>query len=79
MTRRAVKRQTPRSKSKGGEHVSDKDQERAELEALLAERLKLAEDPNYEGELLSRRDHLVLFTVGIIVPVILLIIGWVTR
>jgi hypothetical protein len=59
--------------------VSDKDQERAELEALLAERLKLAEDPSYEGELLSRSDHVILFTVGIIVPAILLIIGWVTR
>ncbi len=59
--------------------MEDRDQERVELEALLAERLKLAEDPSYEGEVLSRGDHLVLFTVGIIVPVILLIIGWVAR
>jgi len=59
--------------------MEDRAQERVELEALLAERLKLAEDPSYEGEVLSRGDHLVLFTVGIIVPVILLIIGWVAR
>lgn len=59
--------------------MSDKDQDRAELEALLAERLKLAEEPGYEGELLSRGDHLILFAVGIVVPAILLIIGWVTR
>jgi len=59
--------------------MEDRAQERVELEALLAERLKLAEDPSYEGEVLSRGDHLVLFTGGIIVPVILLIIGWVAR
>jgi hypothetical protein len=59
--------------------VATNDEERAELEALLAERLKLAEDPSYEGELLSGRDHLVLVTVGIIVPIILLAIGWAVR
>jgi hypothetical protein len=59
--------------------VSDRDQERAELEALLVERLELAQDTSYEGELLSRGDHLVLFAVGIVVPIILLIIGWVAR
>ncbi len=59
--------------------MADKEAERAELEALLAERLKLAEDPGYEGELLSRGDHLILFTVGIVIPVILLVIGWVVQ
>jgi len=59
--------------------VATKDEERAELEALLAERLKLAEDPSYEGELLSGGDHLLLFTVGIIVPIVLLAIGWVMK
>jgi hypothetical protein len=55
------------------------DEEVKELEALLAERLKLAEDPSYEGELLSSSDHLLLFTVGIIVPIVLLVIGWVVK
>jgi hypothetical protein len=64
---------------KGDDSVATRDEERAELEALLAERLKLAEDPSYEGELLSGSDHLLLFTVGIIAPTILLAIGWVLR
>ena len=59
--------------------MATKDEERAELEALLADRLKLAEDPGYEGDLLSGGDHLLLFTVGIIAPIILLIIGWVVK
>jgi len=59
--------------------VATRDEQRKELEALLAERLKLAEDPSYEGELLSGGDQLILFTVGIIVPIILLIIGWVVK
>ena len=59
--------------------MATKDEEQKELEALLAERLKLAEDPSYEGELLSSSDHLLLFTVGIIVPIVLLVIGWVVK
>ena len=59
--------------------MATRDEERKELEALLAERLKLAEDPSYEGELLSSSDHLLLFTVGIIVPIVLLVIGWVVK
>ena len=59
--------------------MATKEEERKQLEALLAERLKLAEDPSYEGELLSSSDHLLLFTVGIIVPIILLVIGWVVK
>ena len=46
--------------------MATKDEERAELEAVLAERLKRAEDPSYEGELLSGGDRLLLVTVGII-------------
>ena len=59
--------------------MATKDEERAELEALLAERLKLAKDPSYEGELLSSGDQLLLFTIGIIVPIVLLAIGWVVK
>ena len=59
--------------------MATRDEERKELEALLAERLKLADDPSYEGELLSGSDHLLLFTVGIIVPIVLLVIGWVVK
>ena len=59
--------------------MATKEEERKQLEALLAERLKLAEDPSYEGELLSSSDHLLLFTVGIIVPIVLLAIGWVVK
>jgi hypothetical protein len=59
--------------------VATKDEERKELEALLAERLKLAEDPSYEGDLLTSSDHLLLFTIGIIVPIVLLVIGWVVK
>ena len=55
------------------------DEEVKELEALLAERLKLAEEPGYEGDLLSRGDQLILLTVGIIIPIILLAIGWVVK
>jgi hypothetical protein len=59
--------------------VATKDEERKELEALLAERLKLADDPSYEGDLLTSSDHLLLFTIGIIVPIVLLVIGWVVK
>jgi hypothetical protein len=59
--------------------VATKDEERQELEAMLAERLKLAEEPGYEGDLLSSSDHLILFTVGIIAPIVLLLIGWVVK
>jgi hypothetical protein len=59
--------------------VATKDEERAELEALLAERLELASDPSYEGKLLSAGDQLLLFVVGIIVPIVLLAIGWVVK
>ncbi len=49
------------------------------MEAELAQRLMIAEDPSYEGEVLTKAQHWLLATVGLIVPVILLIIGWVAR
>ena len=39
----------------------------------------MAEDPSYEGEILTGGQHWTLATAGIIIPVILLIIGWVAR
>jgi hypothetical protein len=57
----------------------DYEAERAELERLLAERLKTAEDPSYEGEILTVGQHWILATAGIIIPLVLLIIGWVTK
>jgi hypothetical protein len=57
----------------------DYEAERAELERLLAERLEMAEDPSYEGDILTRGQHWTLATAGIIIPLIMLIIGWVTR
>jgi hypothetical protein len=59
--------------------VATRDEERLELEAMLAERLKLAEEPGYEGDLLSRGDQFILFTIGIIAPIVLLTIGWVVK
>jgi hypothetical protein len=55
------------------------DEEVRELEAMLAERLKLAEEPGYEGALLSSGDQFLLLTVGIIIPIVLLAIGWVVK
>jgi hypothetical protein len=57
----------------------DYEAERVELEKLLAERLELAEDPSYEGEILTRGQQWTLATAGIFIPLILLIIGWVTK
>lgn len=49
------------------------------MEAELAKRLKIAEDPAYEGEVLTKGQHWLLATAGLIIPMILLIIGWVAR
>jgi hypothetical protein len=52
--------------------------EEAELRTLLAERLELIEsDPSYEGAEPTRRDQIVLATVGLIVPALLMVGGWV--
>jgi hypothetical protein len=59
--------------------MATKDEQRAALEAELAQRLKMAEDPSYEGEVLNTRQHWLLATAGLIIPMVLLIIGWVAR
>lgn len=53
------------------------DQEGA-LRRALEERLELVQnDPTYEGAEPTRRDQLTLAVVGLVLPAILLIIGWV--
>jgi hypothetical protein len=59
--------------------MATKDEQRAALEAELAQRLAIAEDPTYEGEILTKGQHWLLATAGLIIPVVLLIIGWVAR
>jgi len=50
----------------------------AELRRLLQERLELVNsDPEYEGAEPTARDQLVLAIVGLVIPAILLIGGWV--
>jgi len=49
-----------------------------ELRRALQERLELVNsDPTYEGAEPTRRDQLVLAIVGLVIPAILLIGGWV--
>ena len=49
-----------------------------ELRRLLAERLELGNsDPTYEGAEPTRRDQVILALVGLVVPAILLVGGWV--
>jgi hypothetical protein len=49
-----------------------------ELHRLLAERLELVNsDPTYEGAEPTSRDQLVLAIVGLVIPALLLIGGWV--
>ena len=53
------------------------DQE-AELRKALAERLELVQnDPTYEGAEPTRRDQVTLAVVGLVIPALLLIVGWV--
>jgi hypothetical protein len=59
--------------------MATKEEQRAAMDAELAQRLKIAEDPSYEGEVLTRGQHWLLATAGLIIPLILLIIGWVAR
>ena len=46
------------------------------LDTELLERLKLVENPDYEGEPLTTLDYILLTSVGIIFPGILMIWGW---
>jgi len=53
-------------------------EDEAELQRLLAERLELVNsDPTYEGAEPSPRDQLVLVIVGLVIPAVLMIGGWV--
>lgn len=53
------------------------DQE-AELRRALQERLQLVNsDPNYEGAEPTRKDQMLLALVGLVIPAILLVGGWV--
>lgn len=48
-----------------------------ELRRALADRLELVNsDPTYEGAEPTRRDQLVLAVVGLVIPAILLLGGW---
>jgi hypothetical protein len=52
-------------------------EDEAELQRLLAERLELVNsDPTYEGADPTPRDQLVLAAVGLFVPAVLMIAGW---
>jgi hypothetical protein len=46
------------------------------LDPELEKRLKLVENPAYEGESLTRSDQIWLFVTGIVIPFILMIWGW---
>ncbi len=53
-------------------------EDEAELQRLLEERLELVNsDPTYEGADPTSRDQLVLAIVGLVIPAILLLGGWV--
>ena len=53
------------------------DQE-AELRAALAQRLELVNsDPNYEGANPTRQDQVILAVVGLLIPALMLVGGWV--
>ncbi len=53
-------------------------QDEAELQQLLQERLQLVDsDPEYEGAEPTMGDQLLLVTVGLVIPAILMVGGWV--
>lgn len=53
-------------------------QDEAELQRLLQERLELVNrDPEYEGAAPTARDQLLLAVVGLAIPAILMVGGWV--
>lgn len=53
-------------------------QDEAELQQLLQERLELVDsDPQYEGAEPTMNDQLLLAFVGLVIPAILMIGGWV--
>ena len=53
-------------------------EDEAELQKLLSARLELVNsDPTYEGAEPTSRDQLTLAVVGLVIPAILMIGGWV--
>jgi hypothetical protein len=46
------------------------------FDSELKKRLKLVEDPAYEGQSLTRSDQVWLFVAGIVIPFVLMIWGW---
>jgi len=46
------------------------------LDPELEKRIKLVEDPAYEGEPLSGKDYTALIVVGVVIPFILMVWGW---
>ena len=53
------------------------DQEILELKSELAQRLELVNsDPEYEGEQATAGDQFLLALVGLIIPAVLMIGGW---
>ena len=60
-----------------GDDVMPSDQEILELKRELAERLELVNsDPEYEGEQATAGDQLLLALVGLVIPAVLMIGGW---
>jgi len=57
-------------------NASQFDLRKEKIQELLEERLKEAEDPENQGGDLTRSDHIQLFVVGIVVPIALLVGGW---
>jgi hypothetical protein len=54
-----------------------KEEEHLELADELAARLKLVnDDPEYEGEQASVQDQVILAVVGLVIPAVLMIGGW---
>jgi hypothetical protein len=53
------------------------DEEIVELRGELATRLELVNsDPEYEGRPATARDQLVLAVVGLVIPAVLMVGGW---
>jgi len=48
-----------------------------ELDPELLRRIDLVEDPTYEGEPLTKTDYTALVIVGIVIPFILMVGGWI--
>jgi hypothetical protein len=46
------------------------------LDPELERRIGLVEDPAYEGEPLNSKDYIGLIVVGIIIPFVLMLWGW---